>query len=249
MVIRVASLLFCLLLTALALVVHPGTAGNAAVAYSMPCPPPPSCAPPPCPPPSCGPPSCGSGLTGPGSLCGACLNICTTCCGTLIGIPAAVMQGILAPPPPPRYRPPSGCGPAMCPPPMCGPPPCSPQPITKCRPAAYGTGPMPYGYAPAAASPAPVAYGTGPMPYGYAPAAAGPAPAPFMIPASSPPIASFYMGPPVEQSGLSNVVSQIVQIPFRLVSGTLTAPGSPWGQDLFAAPPTGSSEATFGSYW
>ena len=227
MVIRVALLLFCLLLTALAPVVHPGTAGNAALAYSVPCPPPPSCAPPPCPPPSCGPPSCGSGLTGPGTLCGACLNICTSCCGTLIGIPAAIMQGILAPPPPPRYRPPSGCGPTMCPPPMCGPPSCAPQPITKCKPVSCGPRPMPYGYAPAAAGPA----------------------APFIVPASSPPIASFYMGPPVEQSGLSNMVSQLVQIPFRLVSGTLTAPGSPWGQDLFAAPPAGSSEATFGSYW
>ena len=34
MVIRVALLLFCLLLTALAPVVHPGTAVNAALAYS-----------------------------------------------------------------------------------------------------------------------------------------------------------------------------------------------------------------------
>jgi hypothetical protein len=213
MVIRVASLLFCLLLTALALVVHPGTAGNVALAYSVPCPPPPSCAPPPCPPPSCGPPSCGSGLSGPGTLCGGCLNICTSCCGTLIGIPAAIMQGILAPPPPPRFRPPSGCGATMCPPPMCGPPSCAPRPITKCKPVSSGPAPMPYGYAPAAADPAP-----------------------FMMPASSPPIASFYTGPPVEQSGLSNMVSQMVQIPFRLVSGTLTAPGSPWGQDLFAGP-------------
>ena len=91
----------------------------------------------------------------PGSLCGACLNICTTCCGTLIGIPAAIMQGILAPPPPPRYRPPSGCGPTMCPPPMCGPPQCAPRPITKCKPVSYRPNPMPYGYAPAAAGPSP----------------------------------------------------------------------------------------------
>ncbi len=244
MVIRVASLVFCLLLTAVLPVVHPGTAGNAALAYSAPCPPPQSCAPPPCPPPSCGPPSCGSGF-GPGSLCGACLNICTGCLGTLIGIPAAVMQGVLAPPPPPRFRQPSGCGPAMCPPPtcappMCGPPPCAPRPVTKCKPVSYGPSPMSYG-------PGPMSYGPGPMQYGYVPAAAGPAP--FMIPASPPPMTSFYMGQPVEQSGLSNMVSQLVQIPFRLVSGTLTAPGSPFGQDLFAAPLTDPGEATFGTYW
>lgn len=225
MVIRVALLLFCLVLTALAPVVHPGTAVNTALAYSSACPPPPSCAPPPCPPPSCGPPQCGSGF-GPGSLCGACLGACTNICGTLIGIPAAVMQGILAP----RYPRPS-CGPPMCPPPMCGPPmcgppSCAPQPITKCKPTAYGPPPMPYGYAPAAAHFPPV-----------------------MIPAAPQPTASFYMGPPVENSGLSNMVSQLVQIPFNLVSGSLTSPGSPWGQDLFATPPPGSVEATFGGYW
>jgi hypothetical protein len=226
MVIKVALLLFCLLLTALAPAVHPGTAGNAALAYSAPYSPPPSCAPPPCPPPSCGPPSCGPGFGGPGAICGGILGACTNICGTLIGIPAAVMQGILAPPPPPRYRPPSGCGPTMCPPPMCGPPQCAPRPITKCKPVSYGPNPMPYGYAPAAAGPAP-----------------------FIVPASSPPVSSFYMGPPVEQSGLSNMVSQMVQIPFRLVSGTLTAPGSPWGRDLFAAPPIGPNEAACGTNW
>ena len=93
-------------------------------------------------------------LAAPEFLCGACLNICTGCCGTLIGIPAAIMQGILAPPPP-RFLPAATCGPPMCPPPTCGPPPCSPQPITKCKPASYGSGPMPYGYAPAAAGFAP----------------------------------------------------------------------------------------------
>jgi hypothetical protein len=232
MVIRVALLLFCLVLTALAPVVHPGTAVNTALAYSAACPPPPSCAPPSCPPPSCGPPSCGSGLGGPGSLCGACLSICSGCCATLIGIPAAIMQGILAPP---RVRqpqcgptmcPPRTCGPTMCPPPMCGPPQCAPQPITKCKPMAYGPPAMPYGYAPAAAHFPPI-----------------------MMPAAPQPTASFYIGPPVENSGLSNMVSQLVQIPFNLVSGTLTAPGSPWGQDLFATPQPSSVEATFGGYW
>jgi hypothetical protein len=224
MVIRVASLLFCLLLTALAPVVHPGTAVDTALAYSAACPPPASCAPPPCPPPSCGPPQCGSGF-GPGSLCGACLSMCSGCCGTLIGIPAAIMQGILAPPPP-RFSQRSTCGPAMCPPPMCGPPTCGPQPITKCKPASYAPRPIPYGYAPAAAR------------FG-----------PTMMPAAPQPTASFYIGPPVENSGLSGMVSQLVQIPFRLVSGSLTAPGSPWGQDLFATPAPSSDEAMLGGYW
>lgn len=217
MVIRVALLLFCLILTALASVVHPGTAVNTAFAYSNACPPPQSCAPPSCPPPTCGPPPCGPGF-GPGSLCGACISICTGCCGTLIGIPAAIMRGLLAPPLPPRFGPPS-CGPTMCPPPacgppMCGPPPCGPRPITKCKPASYVPRSMPYGYAPAAAGPAPM-----------------------MMPPAPQPISSFYYGPPVENSGLSDMVSQFVQIPFRLASGTLTAPGAPWGQDLFATPP------------
>jgi hypothetical protein len=223
MVIRVALLLFCLILTALAPVVHPGTAVNTALAYSAACPPPPSCAPPPCPPPSCGPPPCGSGF-GPGSLCGACLGACTNICGTLIGIPAAIMQGILAP----RYPRPS-CGPPPCAPPMCGPPPCGPRPITKCKPAPYG--------------PAPMSFGPRPIPYGYAPAAAHFAP--IMMPAAPQPTTSFYIGSPVENSGLSNMVSQLVQIPFRLVSGSLTAPGSPWGQDLFASPAPSSVETTW----
>ena len=231
MVIRVALFLFCLVLTALAPVVHPGTAVNSAWAYSAACPPPPSCAPPPCPPPSCGPPPCGPGFGGPGSLCGACLGACTNICGTLIGIPAAVMQGILAP----RYPrpscgapacPPPTCGPPMCGPPMCGPPPCAPQPITKCKPAPYGPRPIPYGFAPAAAHSAPI-----------------------IMPAAPQPTTSFYIGPPVENSGLSNMVSQLVQIPFRLVSGSLTAPGSPWGQDLFATPAPSSAQATFGGHW
>jgi len=85
------------------------------------------------------------------------------------------------------------------------------------------------------------------MPYGYAPAAAHFPP--IMMPAAPQPASSFYIGPPVENSGLSNMVSQLVQIPFRLVSGTLTAPGSPWGQDLFASPRPSSVEATFGGYW
>lgn len=224
MVIRVALLLFCLLLMALTPVVHPGTAVNTALAYSAACPPPQSCAPPACAPPSCGPPSCGTGFGGPGSLCGACLNICTGCCGTLIGIPAAIMQGILAPPPP-RFYQRQQCGPPMCPPPTCGPPPCSPQPITKCKPASYGPGPVPYGYAPAAA--------------GFAPN---------MMPPAPQPTASFYMGPPVENGGLSNMVSQLVQIPFRVASGTFTAPGVPWGQDFLNTPPPSYAEATFGGF-
>ncbi len=233
MVIRVALLLFCLLLTALTPVVCPGTAVNTAFAYSGACPPPPSCAPPPCPPPSCGPPPCGSGF-GPGALCGACLGACTNICGVLIGIPAAIMQGILAPHPVrrPTCGPPT-CAPPSCGPPMCGPPMCAPPPITKCKPASYG--------------PPPMSYGPPPMPYGYAPAAANFTP--IMMPAAPQATSSFYYRPPVENSGLSSMVSQLVQIPFNLVSGTLTAPGAPWGRDLFAAAPPARPEAMFGGYW
>src|SRR5512139_1443871 len=150
MVIRVALLLFCLILTALMPVVYPETAVNTALAYSGACPPPQSC----------GPPPCESGF-GPGSLCGACISACTNICGTLIGIPAAIMQGILAP----RYPRPS-CGPPMCAPPSCGPPPCAPQPISKCKPAAYGPRPMSYGPRPMSYGPPPMSYGPRPMSYG-----------------------------------------------------------------------------------
>ncbi len=231
MVIRVALLLFCLILTAVAPAVHPGTVVDTALAYSTACPPPSSCAPPPCPPPSCGPPPCGPGFGGPGSLFGACLGACTNICGAIIGIPAAIMQGVLAPRPVrrpvcgPTMCPPPTCRPPVCGPPTCAPPPCAPQPITKCKPAGYGPPPIPYGYAPAAAH-------FGPM----------------MMPAAPQPTASFYIGPPVENSGLSNMVSQFVQIPFSLISGALTSQGSPWG-DLFATPPPSSTGATFSTYW
>jgi len=239
MVIRVARLLCCLILSAFMLIISSATADNTAFAYSAACPPPASCAPPPCPPPSCGPPSCGPG---PFAICGACIGICTNICGAVIGIPAAIMAGILAPPPPPRPCGPPSCGPTMCAPPpcgpppcappMCGPPPCAPAPITKCKPGSMNPYQMPYSYMP----------GAGPAPYAGS--------APYMMPAAAPPSYSYWPGPPMGQGGLSDIISNVVQIPFQLVSGTLTAPGAPWGgRDLFAGLPAGSTESTFGAYW
>ncbi len=111
----------------------------------------PACAPAiqPCCPPPCGamrPPS-------PFGMCGALLGACTNICGAVIGIPSAVMAGILAPAPrrpvcrpscgappcPPPCAPPTcaptACAPiSPCGPPMCAPPVCVPTGITKCKP-------------------------------------------------------------------------------------------------------------------
>ncbi len=137
MVTRVATILVCLglcLCTAMIALCDASGPGAYPGSYCAPAPPP--CGPPPCAPPTCGPPS-------PFALCGGILSACTGICGTIIGIPAAIMGGILAPPrmparscAPPMCAPPA-CPPQMCPPPMCGPAPC-PQPITKCKPAACG---------------------------------------------------------------------------------------------------------------
>ncbi len=173
MVIRVALLVFCLLALPFPSMISVGTASDGPWAYSGACGPTPSCAPPSCPPPSCGP-----GLLSPG-LCGQIIGICTSICGAAIGCPSAIMQCILAPPPPPRFRRPQ-CGPAMCPPPcappvcgpppcaapMCGPPPapCGPAPITKCKPyaSAAGTSAPPYWYA--QPGPVPMMAQPGPVP-------------------------------------------------------------------------------------
>ncbi len=147
MVLRVTSVLVCLTIFAFT------SAASFATAGGPPCYPEPSCAPPPyqCAPPSCGPRPCGP--VPPFALCAGILNSCRNVCGTIIGIPAAVMGGLLAPGPGPapwcrpacpppacgpvRWTPPV-CGPSTCAPPMCGPAPCPPPGrITKCRPAAY----------------------------------------------------------------------------------------------------------------
>jgi hypothetical protein len=105
------------------------------------------CAPAPCPPPSCGPQAqcgppqqCGQGMFGaPFALGGGCLGICTNLCGAVIGIPAAIMNGLLAPTP--RSY---GGASAMCAPPACG-----PMPVQACAPATCGppmTCPPPVSY-------------------------------------------------------------------------------------------------------
>ncbi len=98
------------------------------------------CAPPQCAPPQCAPVSqCAPRTPFP---CAGIFSACTNICGACIGLPAACMAAILAPPrrPAPTCQPmycPPPCAPPMCGPPPCGPPPCAPAPITKCKPAAY----------------------------------------------------------------------------------------------------------------
>ena len=138
MVLRATSVLVCLIIFAFT------SAASLATAGGPPCYPEPSCAPPPyqCAPPSCAPQPCGP--VPPFALCAGILNSCRNVCGTIIGIPAAIMGGLLAPGPGPApwCRPPA-CGPVKWAPPMCGPSACGPAlcpppaRITKCRPAAY----------------------------------------------------------------------------------------------------------------
>ncbi len=182
--------------------------------------PPPVCAPPACPPPSCAPPSCGPNNAGPFGLLGGCLGFATNLCGAVIGIPSAIMGGLLAPAPkrimsrpncaPPACAPPV-CGPIVCPPttcapPMCmpttcAPPVCAPSRITKCKPyAAEGYYPVPV-----------VRYQSGPV---YAPAAYSPAAIQYQMPA---PTSSF-------QQAIS-MAPYFLDIPFKLVSGTLQGSG------------------------
>jgi len=146
MVLRVATIVFCLVCLLFTTIVSLGIAGGPPVCgpqpYSyLPAP----CAPPSCPPPTCGPPS-------PFALCGGILGACTSICGACIGIPAAVMKAILAPPPPrpfcgPPPCPPPMCAPPACPPPSCGPPMnwgCHPTRITKCKPGSAARSYAPY---------------------------------------------------------------------------------------------------------
>jgi hypothetical protein len=149
MVLRVATVIFCLVCLLFTTIVSQGMAGGPPACGPQPysCSPAP-CAPPPCPPPTCGPPS-------PFGLCGGILGACTSICGACIGIPAAVMSAILAPPPPrplcgPRPCPPPMCAPPVCAPPTCGPPVnwgYAPTRITKCKPRASAQSYTPY-YAP-----------------------------------------------------------------------------------------------------
>jgi len=193
------------------------------------------CAPPPCAPVSyqcapqpCAPQSCGSVLPfqmpGPGGI----LSICTSLCGACIGIPAACMSAILAPPrcPPQRPRqqmwcPPPSCAPAYapqaCPPPACAPPTCAPMPcqpperITKCKPTAY----QPC-YAPASAAP-PIRVAP-PQPVTYGP----PMPQPLLAPARACP----YCGPSASQAypGNPNPDGGLFGLPLRILSGVMNLP-------------------------
>jgi hypothetical protein len=227
MVIRVALLLFCLLALPFPSMISVGSAGNAAWAYSG------ACGPPPCAPPSCPPPDCGPSLLSPG-LCGGIIGACTSICGAIIGCPSAIMRCILAPPPPPRPR----CGPAMCPPPPCAPPmcgsapapcwpapaPCAPRQITKCKP---------YASAPSRAA----------SPYWYA----QPGPVPMVM---YPPPGYYPAGPmPAMQGGLPDILSNFLEIPFKMVSGSLNGPGMPGSLGLYAGGSGSSPATTFGSYW
>ncbi len=169
---------------------------------------PPVCAPPLCAPPSCAPPSCGP-TGGPFALFGGILNACTNVCGAVIGIPSAIMGGLLAPPPPKRCAPPvcvpmvcapPACAPPVCMPPTCAPPVCMPTPITKCKPGPRAL----YSMKPA------VRYQAEPY---YAPASYAP-----MV---NHPAQSSYSSVP----GQFAYVHHLLDAPFKLVSGTLTGSG------------------------
>jgi hypothetical protein len=234
MVLRVATIVLCLVCLLFTMTVSPGMASGPSACGPQPysCSPAP-CAPPPCPPPACGPSS-------PFPLCGGILGSCTSICGACIGIPAAIMSAILAPP-----RPRAACGPPPCPPPMCAPPACpapsygppmcgacggygcAPKRITKCKPVscAPSYGPS-YGpaYAPAYAP----SYGP------YPPRGAR---VPLMM---QMPRADYApSGPPM------GMLSEALEMPFRLISGVLTPLSSSY-YGPFAGEPTAP---TFGGYW
>jgi len=209
MVIRVFAVLFCLLLCVSTWTVTQTMAGG------PPACPPPSCYPAPCQsaPPVCGPPS-------PFGLCGGCLSICSTICGTVIGLPAAIMGGLLAPPPAfaPACRPPV-CGPPMAPVPYCAPP-MPPARIQKCKPVACQPSGPP-AYCP------PVGPQYGPLSYAV-PRPCGP-----RAPTGC---------------GCMALCGNLLEMPVRLISGVLsTGPlGSFCGAVASASDCSGS---TFGTYW
>lgn len=211
MVSRVWCVVVCLTLFAFTSV------GSLAIAGGPPCYPEPACAPPQyqCAPPSCAPQPCGP--VPPFALCAGILNSCRNVCGTIIGLPAAIMGGLLAPPagPAPWCRPPAcapqscrpvrwsqpPCGPATCAPPMCGPAPCPPpNRITKCRRAAY----VPPREAPF---------------YG---ASGGPIPPVSYVPASM-------QVPASAGSGSTSAVGSLVDMPARLISGVFRV-ANPYGE-------------------
>jgi len=221
MVVRVATMVFGVLLVLFTIIASHGTAGGPPACGPEPysCLPAP-CAPPSCPPPTCGPPSpFGMG----GNLCGGIIGACTSICGACIGIPAAVMSCILAPPParpmcPPPACPPPRCAPQVCAPPACIPPMCEPYAcpparITKCKPVSCAPTYAPY----------PVPGGRVPLMMRMPRADCGP---------TLPPV--------------GGMLAQAIEMPFRLISGVLSRPFGSYDYGPFASP---SNVPTFGGYW
>lgn len=215
MVLRVALVLTLLVFPAGALTVASVDAGG-----------PPVCGPQGCPPPAyypqavaCPPPSCGPRPFLPlGGLVGACTNIC----GTILGCPAALMQGLLSPP---RKRCAPAVGPCM-PPPQCMPMPYYPtRTIQKCKPAAWRPPAPPQAYMPPPMpQPIPRAMSCGPV--ACAPPSCG---------APSLPCVGF--------------CAKLLSIPFQLCGGLLSprSCGGPVG--LFSDGSAAGATPTFGCYW
>ena len=178
----------------------------------------PICAPPTCAPPVCAPPSCGP-TGGPFALLGGLLGVCTNVCGAVIGLPSAVMGGLLAPPPPRRCAPPV-CAPMVCAPPTCAPPTCAPP---SCAPPVCMTNPC----APPVCMPAPITK-CKPFPGAFnqfRPTVRYQS-EPNFVPASYFPPAGYSVTR--ETAGVPNqfsLVHHFLDAPFKLVSGTLQGAG------------------------
>ncbi len=219
MVTRVATVTLCLTALVCAALATGAVAGG-----------PPACAPNYCPPPTyapapCGPPAPRCGPPRPFPICGALLGGCANICGLAFRIPAMIMGGLLAPPPPlpPLF---GGCGPApSCAPPACAPPVCAPAPsppfrrISKCkqysankpvRTRAYAVAPVQRVY------PAP--------PSGFSP----------MFRADD---------------TAMTFCSAMTERPFVLASGSLQAPWSSDATRTLAEKPADTNVTSFGRYW
>ncbi|MFH0960414.1 MAG: hypothetical protein V1897_17105 [Pseudomonadota bacterium] len=185
----------------------------------------PYCAPAPCAPPTCGP----MGPPSPFGICGALLGACTNICGAAIGIPSAIMAGILAPAPklpifrrnfcaPPPCAPPV-CQPPVCGPPVCGPAPCVPAGITKCKP---------------------------PRSYIRQGAVSNPSTAPYPIMMAMPARASYDLKS--DLPGGLKIVASIMEVPLNLVSGRLVSTDSGPLMGQLAGSRHGQTALT-GQYW
>lgn len=186
----------------------------------------PYCAPAPCAPPTCGP----MGPPSPFGICGALLGVCTNICGAAIGIPSAIMAGILAPAPkirlrrnfcaPPVCQPPV-CGPVVpCGPPVCGPSPCIPTGISKCKPPRQSY--MRHG---AVSNPSLSSY-----------------PMMMAMPAAAP------YDPKADLPGGLKIVASIMEVPLNLVSGRLISTDSSPLMGQLAGSRDGQTALT-GQYW